>query len=336
MVIRKCRSVLVMLSTFVVMWSAGSSALAQDGKLTDVTLQLPWVMLGVYDPFVLAAQRGFYKEVGLNVIINEGSGSLTAAQTVANNRADFGYADVSSGLTLASKGAKIKYVAVFMRTSALVITYRPPVKIDKFEDLRGVSVVHGANDAPSQVFSALLAKNKMTWNDVKATIVAPTAFAQSFLSDKNSVLLGNYYSTYQSIKTRDPLAKFVLYSDFGVNLMGSGILVSESMLASKPDVVRRFLAATIKGFEAAVKDPDAAVEAAAAAFPMVVRPKKEINKAELLAGLRLLSAPGTEGKPLGWTGPQHWQQTFELLRDNAGLDPKTPVANYYTNDFLPK
>ena len=55
--------------------------------------------------------------------------------------------------SLASKGAKIKYVAVFMRTSALVITYRSPVKIDKFEDLRGVSVVHGANDAPSQVLS---------------------------------------------------------------------------------------------------------------------------------------------------------------------------------------
>ena len=55
----------------------------------------------------------------------------------------------------------------------------------------------------------------------------------------------------------------------------------------------------------------------------------------MIAGLALLNVKGAEGKPLGWTAPQHWQQTFELLRDHAGLDPKIPVSSYYTNDFLP-
>ena len=331
---RKVTAVVALMVSTMLMMSS-SPVIAQDNKLTDVTLQLPWVMMGVYDQFPLAVQRGYYKDVGINLIINEGSGSATAAQTVANNRADFGYADVSSGLTLASKGAKLKYVAVFMRTSALMITYRSPLKLDKFEDVRGVSVIHGANDGPSQVFAALLAKHKMTWGDVKSTIVSPSAYAQSFLSDKNSVLIGNYYSTYQAIKVRDPSAKFVLFSDFGVNMMGSGILVNEHMLTTKPDLIRRFLAATIKGFEATVKDPDAAVEAAATMFPTVVRPNKQLNRAQLVAGLALLKAPGTEGKSLGWTSPQLWQDTFELMRDHAGLDPNIPVSRYYTNEFLP-
>jgi len=327
------RKQIAALTATLVLSLCGNAATAQ--QTTDVTLQLPWVMLGVYDPFALAVQRGYYKEAGINLTINEGNGSVTAAQTVANKRADFGYADVSAGMTLASKGAKLKYVGVFMRTSALMITYRPPLVINKFEDLKGVAVIHGANDGPSQVFQALLARNKMTWSDVKATIVAPSAYAQAFLSEKNAVLLGNFYSTYQSIKQREPNAKFILYSDLGVNMMGSGIVVHEDTLASKGDLVRRFMVATIRGFEAAVKDPDAAVEAAAAMFPTVVRPKKEINKNELIAGLRLLAAPGTEGRPLGWTSPKHWQESWELLRDHSGLDPKTPVTAYYTNDFLP-
>lgn len=331
--IRKLRAVLGATLALSTLTLAAGRASAQ--AMTDVTLQLPWVLLGVYDPFVLAVQRGYYKEAGINLTINEGNGSVTAAQTVANKRADFGYADISAGMALASKGAKLKYVGVFMRTSALMITYRPPLKIDKFEDLKGVPVIHGANDGPSQVFQALLAKHKMTWNDVKSTIVAPTAYTQAFLSEKGGVLLGNYYSTYQSIKEREPNAKFILYSDLGVNMMGSGIVVHEDMLTGKPDLVRRFMAATIRGFEAAVKDPDAAVEAAAAMFPTVVRPKKAINKNELLAGLRLLAAPGTEGRPLGWTSAKNWQESFDLLKDNAGLDPKIPVTAYYTNDYLP-
>jgi NitT/TauT family transport system substrate-binding protein len=293
-------------------------------------------MLGTYDPFALALQRGYYRDSGIDLTINEGNSSLVAAQTIVSGKSEFAYADAGTGATLISKGAKMKFVGVFQRKGALIIIHHASLKIKSLADIKGRTVIHGANDSPTQMFGAVLAKNNMTWNDVNSTIIAPGTYAQAFLQDKEAVLLGNSFSTFQSIKVREPTAGEEFFSDLGVNLMGSAIIASDQMLKENPELVRKFLAATVRGFEDAVKDPDAAVEAAAAVFPVAVGLKKAINRAELLSALDLLNAPGTEGKPLGWTSPGQWENLVSLLKEYGGMSDALPAAAYYTNEYLAK
>jgi len=307
---------------------------AQSAKpLVPVKLQMPWTMLGAFDAFTLAAQRGYYREAGLDVTINEGNGSLVSSQSVATGSADIGVADVSTAVLLISKGAKIKSIGVFQPKSALMIAHHPPLTINSITDLKGVTVLRGANDNASQMFSALLAKNKMTWNDVKSAIIAPGAFEPAFLNDRSAVLLGNFYSTYQSIRLKKPDVRAALYADFGINVMGLGMLASERTLAERPDMVRAFLAATAKGFADAVKDPDAGVKSALAMFPVAV--KEASNRAQLEAGLALLTTPETKDNGLFWTSTQQWEQMNALLREHANLSSDLPTQAYFTNDYLP-
>lgn len=317
-------------------WTLTPARAADEKPLKAISLQLPWVMLGAYDPFTLALERGYYRDEGINLKINEGTGSLVAAQTVATGTGDFAYADAGTGAILISKGAKMKFVAVFQRKSAFMLIYHPPLEVRSLSDIKDRTIIHAANDAPTQMFGGLLARNGMSWSDVKSAIISPSSYAQAFLQNKDFILIGNSYSTFESIKAREPDARSRYFADFGVNLMSSGILANTALLHSDPALVKGFLAATVKGFQDAVKDPDAAVQSAAKAFPLAVRSKQAINRAELLSALALLDTPETEGRPLGWTTESQWTNMIDLLKHYAGLSGDLPPSAYFTDDFLPQ
>jgi len=309
------------------------SAQAQQA-LTPATMQLSWAIQGRDAPFILGVQRGYYRDAGIDLTINEGSGSLISVQTVATGKADFASADVTTAIQLVNKGAKIKSIFVYQPKGGLAVAFHPGVKIAKMADFKGLRVVRAANDNASQIFTALLTKHGMTWDDVKPTIVGPGAFESSFLSDPKSVLLGNFYSTFQAMKYKNPAMQYILFSDLGVTVMSLGVLASEKTLAERPEFVRRFLTATVRAFDESLRDPEAAVKAVAERFPLVARP--EINRLELRASLSLLRTPENEGKVIGWTSAKQWEETVEVLRGYGGLSTSLAASTFYTNDFLPQ
>lgn len=320
----------------IVALALGTACLPAQGQsqATPATMQLSWAIQGRDAPFILGLQRGYYRDAGIDLTINEGSGSLISAQTVATGKADFASADVTTAIQLVAKGAKIKSIFVYQPKGGLAVAFHPGVRISKMADFKGLRVVRAANDNASQIFSALLTKHNMNWDDVKPTIVGPGAFESSFLSDPKSVLLGNFYSTFQAMKHRNPAMQYVLYSDLGVTVMSLGVLASEKTLAERPEFVRRFLAATVRAFDEALRDPEAAVKAVAEKFPLVARP--EINRLELKASLSLLRTPENEGRVTGWTSAKQWEETVEVLRGYGGLSTSLPASTFYTNDFLPQ
>src|SRR5215218_6607545 len=88
------------------MLAAPTIALAQDA----VTFRLNWYMGGLHVPFYFGKERGFYKEEGIDLTINEGRGSANTVQVVAAGSDTFGLADSSSLIGLAAKGAEVKSV----------------------------------------------------------------------------------------------------------------------------------------------------------------------------------------------------------------------------------
>src|SRR3546814_20757844 len=88
------------------------AAYAQDGAaLTPVTMQLDWVLAGPNAGFMIAKEKGFYEEEGLDVTINQGKGSGNTAQLVASKAVDFGFSDGYVVANSISKGADITMVA---------------------------------------------------------------------------------------------------------------------------------------------------------------------------------------------------------------------------------
>ena len=94
---------------------------------------------------------------------------------------------------------------------------------------------------------------------------------------------------------------------------------------------KKFVTATAKGWEAAAKDPDAAVAAAVKLYP-------DLSRDFLLDGLKItlaeqLHTPATMGHPVGWMADDDWKKMLAILKKYSGITPKEPSA-YYTNRFI--
>src|SRR5258708_19507804 len=99
---------------------SGRAAGAQ-AKLRDVTLRLDWVFQGPNAGFMVAQDKGFYAEAGLNVDIGPGKGSGSTAQLVASKATQFGYSDGFVVGNSVSKGMSIRTVAGIYRPNPTAV-----------------------------------------------------------------------------------------------------------------------------------------------------------------------------------------------------------------------
>jgi NitT/TauT family transport system substrate-binding protein len=126
--------------------------------------------------------------------------------------------------------------------------------------------------------------------------------------------------------------KALSFADGGVNTVSIGITTHPDLIQSNPDLVRRFVGASLRGWEEAVKNPSEAVDVLLQSYPSY---KAEVVGQSLAATIPLLHTRSTEGKPLGWMAREDWQETYDLLAKAGLVQEPVSVDNLYTNDFVP-
>src|SRR5712664_1470148 len=106
-----------MMGALAVLAASATFAPAQDA----VSLRLNWYLGGLHVPFYYGKERGFYKDEGIDLTINEGRGSANTVQVVAAGSDTFGLADSSSVVLTASKGAEIKSVMSLLNSTGFSV-----------------------------------------------------------------------------------------------------------------------------------------------------------------------------------------------------------------------
>ena len=113
--------------------------------------------------------------------------------------------------------------------------------------------------------------------------------------------------------------------------MSTSIFAHTNFIKDNPEVLRKFIAASLKGWSFALDNPEKTVKHLKAIFPDL---NEKLAASELAAITPLFCSGGA--KFIGKAEDAHWARTQELLAEvkllPAGQDPKS----YYTNDFLPQ
>src|SRR5438067_9889305 len=117
-----------------------------------VSLRLNWYMGGLHVPFYYGKERGFYKEEGIDLTINEGRGSANTVQVVAAGSDTFGLADSSSVVATAVKGAEIKSVMSLLNSTGFSVVSLALVGIRTPKDLEGKKFAVSSGDELGQLF----------------------------------------------------------------------------------------------------------------------------------------------------------------------------------------
>jgi NitT/TauT family transport system substrate-binding protein len=300
-----------------------------------VTLRLDWSAVGYHAPFYVTHERGFYKDANLDVEINEGKGSNTNVQLVGRGADTFVFADAAAAAKAASLGLPVKVVmGIYRRGMAGVVI--PKGSMQTPADLKGKSLGFTPGDGPSQMFAGFMRANNLPIDTVKMQAVDSAAKLRLGADRKVDGTI-TYVPAATVIMEGLSGVEFTgfLFSDSGVNVPSLSIVANTKTLETQPDVVRRFVAATIRGYAEARKDPQGAVATQAKYLPQIKGQQTNFVKT-FQRTLDFFDTPNTAGKPFGWQSPEDWKAAAEILEKYMEAKAGTAPTVYYTNEFLPK
>jgi len=310
-----------------VLAASSASALAQDA----VSLRLNWYLGGLHVPFYYGKERGFYKEEGIDITINEGRGSANTVQVVAAGSDTFGLADSSSVVATAAKGAEVKSVMSLLNSTGFSVVSLAETGIKTPKDLEGRKLAVSAGDPLGQLFRALAAHNNLDMSKITFVQVDPAAKVVAVLEKRVDALLGGADDQYFLIKYKGGNPAAMRYADFGANIVGMTILATGDTIKKNPDLVKRFVRATAKSWDEAKKNPGAAVDAAMKAKPDLNR---QSTLDQLMVDIDLMDSKNSKGR-IGWGAQADWDQTLAILKNYRELATDKTWTTFHTNEFVP-
>jgi NitT/TauT family transport system substrate-binding protein len=309
-------------------------ALSPQARAADaVSLRLNWYLGGLHAPFYYGKEKGFFSEEGIDLTINEGRGSVAAAQAIAAGSDTFGMADAGTLMLTASKGADIKAVMSLLNTSGFGVISLAETGIKSPADLEGKRLAITAGDALTQLFPALAKANKIDLNKVTVVQMDPAAKVVAVLEKRVDALLGGIDDQFFLIEQKGPKAASLRFADHGANTVGITIIAKDSTIKDKPDLVKRFVTASVRSWAEAKKNPEAAVDAALKVKPDL---NKESTLKQLKVDLDLLDSAATKDKGIGFAADSDWETTKRLLTEYRDLKTDKPASAFFTNEFLPQ
>lgn len=303
----------------------------------DVSFAMDWIINGAHAGYFAGVEKGYYRDEGLNVTISRGFGSGDTVKRLAAGRADFGVADTSALITaLANDGVPVRAVAMVYDKASLGIIYIKESGIKTPKDLEGRSIARSASGASVNMFPGFLAVNNIDRGKIKEVVVDGANFLPLMMSRQvdgvleQSINIGRFRRQAEAQKlTVEPMR----YSDFGLLTYGNAIMASEATTRAKPDLIKRFLRATVRSLEYAFDNPDEAVAIMRKQSPEV---DPEIGKEELVAIRDLALTDHARKQGLGVIDAAQMTQTRDIVVKALSLKREVPIGEIYVDGLVTK
>jgi NitT/TauT family transport system substrate-binding protein len=236
-------------------------ALAQQA----IKFSLDFKFEGPSAPFLVAIDKGYFKAEGLDVTIDSAAGSVEPINRVASGTYDMGIADINSLIRFrdANPSNAIKAVFMFYNKPPFAIVGRKSRGVEKPKDLEGKTLGAPAADGAYAQWKIFVQANHIDASKVKIENVGFPVREPMLQSGQVDAITGFSFSSFINLKSMNvPVDDIVvmLMADYGVNLYGNTVIVSPKFAAEKPEAVKGFLRALVKGLRDTIKDPATAVD----------------------------------------------------------------------------
>src|SRR3989454_3728546 len=245
--------------------AAGNAAAAD----TPVTFQLNWMAGGPNAGFAAAVAEGYYKDAGLDVTLVQGNGSGNTAQLVANGRAQLAYADAVAVSQLIAKDAPMKIIATIYQSNPNAVMSLKKTGIKSVKDLAGKKVGVPSASSQTTMLPLLLKSNNLKESDVNMIDMPVASMVPALLQGQVDAVLGSIDAYQIQAESQGAQLDVYRFADHGVPTVSTSIFASNDYLKSNPDVVKKFVAASLKGWSFALDNPEKAIKDVKTVFPEV-------------------------------------------------------------------
>ncbi|MDX3905747.1 MAG: ABC transporter substrate-binding protein [Pigmentiphaga sp.] len=311
------------------------AAVAPAQAAEQVKVRLDFLPYGLHGPFYLAQEKGWFKEKGLEVEIEDGNGTGPALALMAANKYDIAQISLGALPIARDKGMPVKAIAAILRKGdwGLVVDEKSGIKTPR--DLEGKTILYSAGSAETPFIDIYLKRVGVDKAKVNMVNVDLSAKIASYMGGKGDAMLSAV--PLYTIKGLTPRPSHgILFSEAGINVPSFGLVANEATIAKRPQVLQDFVAVFQRAWNEA-RTSAGADEAVAALIKH--RPNAKLNpalmKAQIEAVYPYLSTEASQGKPLLWMPPSDWKDAVDVMADLKLIKAGTRPESIYTNQFVP-
>lgn len=311
---------------------ATAFASSESGAADKITFGTDWRAQAEHGGFYQALALGLYKDADLDVTIRQGGPQVNHSQLLAAGRIDFGMAP-NSFIPLNFVDQKIPVVAVaaiFQKDPAVLIAHASRGH-KELSDLRSEKIMISPD---TRIGFWRFLKVKYGFTDSQ---IAPYTFnVAPFLANPMAVQQGYVTSEPYVIREAGIEPRVFLLADSGYASYASIIQTSQAMVDDQPDVVQRFVDASVRGWYSFLyADPSPAYE-------LIQRDNPDISIAlltysrDMLKRYDLIDSGDAQDSGIGMMSQSRWQSFFDVMAEDNVFSSDLDYTKAYTLDFVGK
>ena len=303
-----------------------SHDLPQEQSKEHVVLKLKWVHQAQFTGNYVAKEKGFYAQNGLDVEILPFSFEDPTIEAVVQGKAQFGITGADELLLAREKGLPLVAIAVIYRINPACVYFFKDKNITAPKDLAGKRVGIERNSNVEISYNAMMARMHIDRNLV--TEITTGYDAAELLANQTDASTGYLINEpYQAIEQGYQIGT-LLMSDYGAIHYADVIFTTEDLIRKDPSLVKRFLDATLDGWDFAFESGDEAID-------IVLKyavDRTRSHEAYMLKTSVPLIYDGVH--PLGWMTRERWEEVENILLDLGMMKQRIDVNDAYDNSFI--
>ena len=311
---------------------------AASAQTTPIKFALDWRFEGPAAPYFVAIDKGYYKDEGLDVSVDPGSGSVEGINRVASGVYEMGFADINSLVKYRDnpKNSAVKAVMMVYDTPAFSIVTLKKSGIKAPKDLEGKTLGAPAADGAFAQWPIFVQANKIDASKVKVDNVGFPVREPMLAQGKVDAITGFWFSSYMNLRANNVPADDIVVlhmRDYGVDLYGNVIIANPDFIQKNPKAVAGFVKATIRGIQETIRNPEAAVDSMMKRNPIAKR-EVELERLKLALSKNFVT-PDVQNNGLGSVDMTRLARSLDQIGLTFQYTNKPKPDDIFTAQFLP-